>query len=241
MGEHIARYDHVARFLNEKGIAVVGFDHRGHGNSEGKRGHTPNYNQLLSDVEVVLGKTKELYPNVPIFMYGHSMGGNVVLNYALRKKPQVNGIIASSPWIKLAFDPPKFEVALAKFAVNIFPSLLQSTKLDATAISRDANEVQKYLKDPLVHDKISPAFFLGAYQAGLYALENAASFGLPLLIYHGSGDKLTSFAASKEFASKVKKEIVTWHEIKDAYHETHNDIGKEGILTMIADWVLSKI
>lgn len=237
MGEHIARYNNFATFLNGKGIAVVGFDHRGHGKSDGKRGHTPTYEQLLNDVEAVLKQATTLYPNTPVFLYGHSMGGNVVLNYLLRRKPNLRGVIASAPWLKLAFEPPKFEVALAKFVVNILPAFTQHTKLDATAISRDKTEVEKYIKDPLVHDLISPSFFLGAYQAGLYALEHPADVNVPLLLYHGSGDRLTSFAASKEFSQKVNPNLITWKSFEGAFHETHNDTVKDEVYQLVADWV----
>lgn len=237
MGEHCERYAHVADFLNKNGIAVVSFDHRGHGKSEGKRGHSANYDALLDDVGMVLAKTSELFPNVPVFLYGHSMGGNVVLNYALRRKPNIKGVIASAPWLRLAFEPPKFELTLAKFMINIYSSFTQSTKLDATAISRDANEVAKYKNDPLVHDLISPAFFIGAFDAGFYALEHASEMPYSLLIYHGTNDRLTSYSASKEFADKVNPQLVTWRSWEGLFHETHNEPEKAEVLQFLLDWL----
>jgi alpha-beta hydrolase superfamily lysophospholipase len=237
MGEHCERYAHVADFLNQNGVAVVTFDHRGHGKSEGKRGHSPNYDTLLDDVGMALDKTTELFPNVPTFLFGHSMGGNVVLNYALRRKPNVKGIIASAPWLRLAFAPSKIDLTLAKLMINIYPSFTQSTKLDATAISRDAKEVEKYVKDTLVHDLISPAFFLGAFDAGNYALEHASEMAYSLLIYHGTKDRLTSYEGSKEFASKVNPQLVTWRSWEGLFHEMHNEPEKAEVMQMLLEWI----
>jgi len=241
MGEHCERYAHVANFLNENGVAVVSFDHRGHGKSEGKKGHAPNYEALLDDVGLALSKTAELFPKIPIFLYGHSMGGNVVLNYALRRKPNVKGIIASSPWLNLAFEPSKIDLTLAKFMINIYPSFTQNSKLDATAISRDAKEVEKYKNDPLVHDLISPAFFLGAFEAGNYALEHASEMAYSLLIYHGTKDRLTSHDASKAFAEKMNPKLVTWKSWEGLFHETHNEPEKAAVLQFLLEWIKVRI
>ena len=112
-GEHVARYDHVAAALTEKGYAMLGFDLRGHGKSGGPRGHTPSYDALMDDIASFSQQTDQRYAGLPRFLYGHSLGGNLVLNYALRRKPDLHGVIATGPWLKLAFDPPASQVTLA--------------------------------------------------------------------------------------------------------------------------------
>ena len=240
MGEHSGRYAHVAEYLVDAGYSVIAYDHRGHGKSGGKRGHTPSYDLLLDGVSDLLKQAEKIAPGSKKFIYGHSMGGNVVLNYALRRKPEIAGVIASSPWLKLAFEPPKFEVTLGTFVNNIFPGFTQSTKLDATAISRDKKEVEKYVNDPLVHDKISARFFVETYAAGNWALEHAAEMKWPLLIFHGTEDRLTSPEGSRQFADKVK-ENCTFKLWNGLYHETHNEPEKEDVLTYIATWLDSSL
>lgn len=240
MGEHCNRYGFVGKFLSDHGIALIGYDQRGHGKSEGKRGHTPSYDLLLQGVDNLIHKAKELFPELPIVLYGHSMGGNVALNYAMQKKPVLNGVIASSPWLRLAFAPPAIQVKLGHWMKKIYPAFSQSTHLDAQAISRIPEEVKKYENDPLVHDKITAMMFTSVYDAGLWALNNPEEMELPLLHFHGSADKLTSCDASIEFTGRVKG-VVTFKIFEGAYHETHNDTCREEVLQLIKNWVEERL
>ena len=240
MGEHIGRFEGMAEVMNQAGYAVIGYDHRGHGKSEGKRGHTPDYKLLLDAVGELLNKADELFPGKARVLYGHSMGGNVVANYVLQRKPIIAGVIISSPWLKLAFDPPAIQVKLAKLVSGIFPALTQSTKLDVNAISRVPEEIQKYQNDALVHDKISTNMFLSVHNQGLWALEHAGEFTLPLLIFHGSADTLTSSRATAEFAAKANKKT-TVKIFEGAYHETHNDKTRLEVYSLIKEWLAKTI
>lgn len=240
MGEHATRYAHVAAALNAAGISVVASDHRGHGRSGGKRGHTPSYDQLLIDVDMLLAHAHTVAQGSRIFLYGHSMGGNVVLNHALRKESDVAGVIASSPWLRLAFEPPKFEVSLAGIFRNILPGFVQGTKLDASAISRDKAVVDAYIKDPLVHDRISVSFFLGTYEAGLWALAHAAEMKKPLYIFHGTADRLTSHDASLQF-SQLADGDVSWRSWDGLFHECHNEPEKAQVIASIIDWIGQRV
>ena len=235
MGEHCHRYEHVAKAFNEAGYSVYSFDHRGHGRTEGKKGHTPSYDHLLNVVDDVLKLAKKDNGDKPVFLYGHSMGGNVVVNMALRRKPEIKGVIASSPWLKLAFEPPALQVMLAKVVKGLLPGLTQPSKLDVNSISRDKEEVKKYSNDPLVHDRISTIFFLSVHEAGLYALDHAKEFEYPLYIFHGSDDKLTSHDASKEFAGAVPNS--TWKSWEGLYHECHNEPEQDEVIKEMIEWV----
>lgn len=239
MGEHSGRYAHVAAYLNGIGVSVAAIDHRGHGHSGGKRGHTPNHDQLLSDVGTLLAHARSMAKGSKVFLFGHSMGGNVVLNYALRRKDGADGVIASGPWLRLAFEPPKFEVTLAGIFRNLLPGFTQGTKLDTKAISRDAAVVKAYENDPLVHDRISVSFFLGTYEAGLWALSHAADLKLPLLIYHGTADRLTSHQASAEFARAATTDV-TWRAFEGLYHECHNEPEKQQVFDLLGQWILKR-
>lgn len=238
MGEHSARYNYLVEALNAANISVVSYDQMGHGKTEGKRGHVSNYEILLGCLNELVAKMIELVPAKPVFLFGHSMGGNVVLNYLLQRKPRVNGAIVSAPWLKLAFDPPAIQVKLGRLVSGILPGMVQSTKLDVTTISRDPKEVQRYSDDPLVHDKISTAFFVGVHDSGEWALEHASELETPLLLYHGTGDKLTSHDASKMFASKASGDV-TFKSLEGYYHESHNEAeaDRKEVFSMITGWI----
>ena len=235
-GEHVARYDHVADALTEKGYAMLGFDLRGHGKSGGPRGHTPSYNALMDDIASFSQQTEQRYPGLPRFLYGHSLGGNLVLNYALRRKPDLRGVIATGPWLKLAFDPPASQVTLARLTNGIAPGFTQHSKLNTQGLSHDQVVVAAYDNDPLVHDKISARLFMAIYESGLWALEHAAEFPLPLLLMHGAADPITSAKASQEFAQRAGNKVTL--KIWDGmYHEIHNEVGKAEVFKTMLTWL----
>src|SRR5512137_2011524 len=113
LGEHTGRYAHVAAALNDAGYALLGFDLRGHGKSGGPRGHTPTYDALMDDIGRLLAEAGQRYPGQQQFLYGHSLGGNLVLNYALRRKPGLAGVIATSPALRPATPLPGWKQSLA--------------------------------------------------------------------------------------------------------------------------------
>ncbi len=235
-GEHIGRYEHVAAALTEKGYVMLGFDLRGHGRSAGPRGHTPSYEALMDDITAFFGQIEGRYPDLPRFLYGHSLGGNLVLNYALRRKPALRGVIATGSWLKLAFEPPASKVSLGKMMNNILPSFTQSSGLETAALSHDPAVVEAYENDPLVHDKISTRLFVSTYDSGLWALGHAAEFPLPLLLMHGTADRLTSAEASRQFAEAGGKQVTLklW---EGWYHEIHNEPEKTQVFKVMTDWL----
>lgn len=237
LGEHIGRYEHVAEFLNANQISFFTTDLRGHGQSEGKRGHTPSHDMLLDDVEELLMYARAEYNDLPLFLYGHSLGGNIVTNYVLKKNTnELAGAIISSPWLQLAFEPPSFQIKLAKFFSGIFPALTQPNGLDVAHLTNDEVVNQAYANDPLNHNKISTRLFTEAYHEGLWTLENTRKNKIPLLIYHGSEDQITSPEASKLFAERIGEQA-SYHQWKGIKHEPHNDVKKEEVLEMILAWV----
>ena len=240
LGEHSGRYEHVARFFTQNGYALDAFDLRGHGKSGGPRGNTPSYDALMDDIALRLEKSKAQHPDKPLFLYGHSLGGNQVLNFALRRKPDVAGVIATAPWLRLAFAPPAVQVTLAKMMNSIYPSFTQSNGLETAALSRDEQVVKQYEADPLVHDRISARLFASSYQSGYWALEHSAEFGSPLLLMHGGADRITSAEASREFSAKAGG-CCTFKRWEGFYHEIHNEPEQGEVLKVMVDWLDEKL
>lgn len=240
MGEHINRYDHVAEMFNNNGFAVIGCDQRGHGKSGGQRGHFPDFETFMNDVDALLAIASEHYPETKKILYGHSMGGNLVANYLLHRQPKLAGAILSSPYFQLSFKPSSIKIFVGRLLKGIFPSLSMSSGLDSSSISRDSAEVNKYDADPLVHGKVSAKMGIEMIETGQWALDNASKLSIPTLIYHGSADKLTSFEASEEFAKKAGH-LVTFVPFEGLYHETHNEPEKEEVFKVILAWCNSII
>ncbi len=237
LGEHSGRYAHVAAALNAAGYALLGFDLRGHGKSGGPRGHTPSYDILMDDISHLLDEARTRYPDRPLFLYGHSLGGNLALNYALRRKPQLAGVISTSPALRTATPPPAWKITLGKLMYKIQPGMQMANGLDRDGLARDPEVVRAYASDPLVHDRISARLALDMLQTGEWALAHAAEFpSIPLLLVHGTADRLVSAKATQEFASKIRGDctLKLWD---DFYHETHNEPQKAQVLAFMVDWL----
>ncbi len=240
LGEHIGRYAHVGAAFASAGYALLGFDLRGHGKSGGPRGHTPSYGAILDDISAFIQQAGERYPGQLYFLYGHSLGGNLVINYALRRKPNLKGIIATGPWLKLAFEPPAFKVALGRMMNKLVPSFSQPNGLDTAALSRDPNVVEAYVNDPLVHNKISARLFVDTYESGLYAFDHAAEFPLPLLLMHGTADRILSAEASRQFGAAAPNSVTTrlW---EGHFHEIHNEPEQAEVLKAMVEWLDAQV
>lgn len=240
LGEHGGRYKNWAINLSNAGYIVRSFDLRGHGLSEGKRGHAKRYSRLLQDLAGFTELNREEFPDLPQFLYGHSLGGNIVLNYVTRNIVSLNGIIVTSPWLKLTNPPSKILLLLADLLSNIFPGLLINNKLKAEDLSRDLRVVHDYRTDKLVHNKISFRLFKQVYYAGLYAAMNIYKINAPLLVMHGTADNITSCKTSREFVrnSGARTSFLEW---EGCYHELHNDLDKELVFEALLDWLNQQI
>jgi alpha-beta hydrolase superfamily lysophospholipase len=237
LGEHTGRYEPVGRFFAESRYALAGFDMRGHGLSAGPRGHTPNYDALLDDVSNFLGQVRRRFPHIPLFLYGHSLGGNLVLNLALRRRPGIQGVIATSPWLRVAFEPARPKLVLAQVLNWIAPAFTQEWGLETDDLSHDMQAVDAYDADPLIHGRISARLFVAVSEAGRWALEHAAEFPLPLLLMHGSADQVTSPEASEEFAVRAAGKQVTWRRWDGLFHELHNEVSRGQVLDFAVHWL----
>ena len=234
--DHSSRFAHVAEFFVKNNIAFFAIDLVGHGKSTGKRGHISKFNDYLENVELLKDEAIKRFPGLPLFIYGHSMGGTIVLTQAYFSRDKVAGYIVTSPWIQLAFEPSKLKVALGSMVKEIFPGLTQPTGLDANLISHDATEVEKYKIDPLVHGKITTGAYFEIKKYGAALLTNAHKLRYPVLLMHGSGDQITSSEASRQLAEK-RSDLITYKEYAGLYHELHNEPERDMVFNDILNWI----
>ena len=237
LGDHSGRYIHLARFLARSGFALVAFDMRGHGKSPGKRGHAFSYEVLLDDITQLLREAKRRFPKKPLFLYGYSLGGNLVLNHALRRRPDIAGVIAASPFLILSKKISLLTIMAARIFNLIWPSFSISRKEDGKGITHDMNILRDIDKDTLHHDRISARLFIGTYDAGAWAMEKAAELSLPLLVMHGSDDVYTSPGGSEDFAKLVNGDC-TFKLWKGLYHELHNELKREEVFEFLGKWLI---
>jgi len=242
-GEYCERYDHWAKRFTEKGFIVHAIDNRGHGKSDGKRGHIREFDDFLNDIDVLVKESKKINPDLPQFIYGHSMGGNIVANYITKKENNFIGAVLSSPWLKLTYSPSAIMLFFARIMNKVYPKFTQNSNLDVKGISHDPEVVDAYIKDPLIHGKISARMFYEIVNAGRKVIENTDKLSLPVLIQHGTGDNITSYKASKEFYDKSKRQgkDIIYKEWEGLYHELHNELEKEEIFNFVNNWIEQKL
>ena len=235
LGEHVRRYESWSSMFNTRGIGFAGVDLPGHGLSGGARGNIRDFSQTAEMTDIMYENISKTFPGKPVFLYGHSLGGGIVLDYLIRRTHGFRGAIVTSPWLRLAFEPSRFKLALAAFMRHILPGLAQPSGLVVEHLSHDPGVVEKYKTDPLVHDRISVSLFNSAMAAAASSLSRADEVKIPLLIMHGSDDMICSPEGSREFASRAEtSELRIW---EGGYHELHNEPFREEVFTFIMSWM----
>lgn len=239
LGEHSGRYAPLVDRLIKEGIAVFTFDGRGHGKSVSVKPDAffESYEDYLKDVDALFGKVQSYFPDLPVFLYGHSMGGGLVAAFAIRNRPKVKGVILSSPAIKEAEGTSKLLIAISGFLSRWTPRL-KVLKLDPKKISRIEEEVQAYITDPLNYtDPIMARPAYEVYQMMQEVQANAHKLDLPLLIIHGTADGLTNPKGSELFeerASSLDKKLVLF---PGGYHELIHDLQSDEALKVLVEWI----
>ena len=238
LGEHTGRYQNVAMMLNREGYALIGADLRGHGRSEGPRGHF-SYAEALNDIDLLIAQAQQLFPGKPVFLYGHSLGGNLVLYYAMKRLPtSLQGIISTSPGLGAATPVPGWKLFLARIMKGISPSMTMDNGLDLTGLSHNPSVIAAYKSDPLVHPLISARLGWDLLQSGPWLVEHAADFPpIPLLIMQGSADRIVDPAATQKFAKNIKNAEVTFQKWEGGYHELHNEPNRDEVFKVLLHWL----
>jgi len=239
IGEHTGRFLPVAEYFTASGYAMIGNDMRGHGLSEGKRGHIDSIGVVMDDFDLLLSNTKLMYPGKPVFLYGQSLGAILVLYHGLTRKPVISGVIATSPALHSSLDEQPFKIALVKLLSPLLPSLTLHGGLKPAMLTRDVKVVNAYIDDPLVHYQISLGFGRILIEIRKWAIESSSGFSLPLLLMHGTSDQIAYISGSREFASRVTN--CTYIEWENALHELHHEPEKEEVLKIIKDWIEEQI
>ncbi len=234
LGEHINRYKSMAEYFNDNYYSFIGVDLPGPGRSPGKRGHIKNFGQYNRIISAMAEFARKREGDIPLVLYGHSLGGSIALKYLLDNNNIERGLI-SSPWLKLNFEPPRFKVILASLVSRILPSLLQPSGLDPGNICTDKNVVNEYRSDPHVHFKISVSLFASAADNGARLLKCKNELKTPVLLMHSEKDRITSAEGSVIFAgNNSMADLKIW---KEGYHELHNEIFRDEVLSYIIKWL----
>jgi acylglycerol lipase len=235
VAEHAGRYHHVADLLTGLGLRVAIPDHRGHGRSGGKRLLARDLSEFATDLETL--RTLEVVDGRPTYLLGHSMGGEIALDYALDHQDVLSALVLSAPAVLPGDDISPFLMTVAKVMGKLVPGL-PGQKLSSASISRDPAVVQAYDADPLV--------FRGALSAGiggamLRTMETfparLPSLRLPLLVMSGSDDKIVKPEGAELVVRLAGSQDKTLKMYPGLYHEVFNEPEKELVLGELRDWL----
>ena len=239
-GDHCRRYDEWFTSMNTRNISVVALDYRGHGRSDGKRGSIRKFDDLLMDITLLHQKVIALYHGIPVVLYGHSLGGTIVLSYLL-KSPYLPALaIVTSPWLQLNHPPGKFLMYVIKVANLILPYTTFPTGLHSKDFSDVEGFSKKRDKDQFIHNRISPRLLMEVQKEVSYISSHFSAIRTPLLLLQGRDDKIMDGIASRKLNDSLPGQV-NYREWKYAGHQLHFSERNNEIMDYIADWIKTGI
>ena len=240
LGEHCRRYEHVAAALAEIRVRAWLYDLRGHGKSGGRKGDARRYGLFLEDLETVRRMVSRA-SSEGLFLLGHSFGGQITARYLEEQRPDVLGAVILSPWLRLAFQPDKWRIALARLCLWLCPGWAHHNPAMPEKLSRDLKYLMGLPDAELMHRRLTPRLYFEITSAGVTTLEHAKEIDVPLLLIHGDADTVTCSKATELLYERVTSSDKTLRVVPEALHETHNDLCRQEVLGAVCDWVSARL
>jgi len=194
---------------------------------------------LVGDLAAVCAHFRQ--PGCPLFIFGHSLGGQIALRFLEKEGGACRGAVIASPWLRLAFDPPWWKLLLARVAMSVRPGFIQQTALRPERLSRDLAHLASFPHPELTHRRISARMYFGLREAGERMFADAARLHTPLLLLHGDDDPVTSHRATCDFFERVASADKTLRIFPGARHEMHNDLDRAQVLREVGDWIEARL
>jgi alpha-beta hydrolase superfamily lysophospholipase len=235
-GEHSGRYEHVGARLSAAGFATYALDHRGHGRSEGTRALIDRLDRAVADLRSFIALARSRHEGLRCFLLGHSMGGCISLQYTLAHQEEIDGLVLSGPMAALAAASPATLLG-ARVLSTIAPTL-GVYDVEIEAVSRDPAVVEAYASDPLVHHGKIPARTVAELSAAIGRFpDRVATLTLPMLVMHGTADRILPLEGARMVATGASSDDVTLTLYEGLYHEILNEPEQGEVLDEIVAWL----
>jgi alpha-beta hydrolase superfamily lysophospholipase len=240
LGDHSGLYPALAEHFTARGIAVYAPDLRGNGRSPGQRGYVERWDEFREDLERFIAVVRQEEPDRPLFLLGNSLGGLIVLDYALHRPEGIRGVIAASPPLGRVGVPAPL-MALGRVLSRVWPRFSVRTGMDLSGLARDPVVVETVLADPLFH-RVGTARLSTEVMAAIERVQAAAPrFPLPLLVLHGSADRMVPPDGSRAFMARVGQPDRELREYPGAFHVLFADLDRERALTDVERWIAARL
>jgi acylglycerol lipase len=240
-GEHGGRYGRLLEAMVPRGFALYALDHRGHGRSEGPRGHVGRFVEFVDDLHALRVRAEEEQRDRPLFLLGHSMGGVIAVSYLLSHASGVSGAILSSPALRILEEPSRVMRWLAAILSRVAPRISFQANVDPEFLSRDPCVGRAYAADPLVHRTASARFFREFQRAIADAHERAPEIVLPSLVLQAGADRLVDALEAKRFVERLGSESKELQLYPGFFHEIFNEIDNERVFEDLAHWLTARL
>ena len=241
-GEHGGSYGHVAETLVPAlGVDVVAHDFHGHGRSTGRRGVVRRYEDLVDDLRSVVSWARDRWAGLPLFLLGHSNGGQVVLRHAIDRGEGIAGVILSNPSLRIAMPIPRIKLAVGRVLLRLAPWATLKAFDSGEGMTQDPVMLGVRSLDLLRHNRISPPFFFWMVAGGEMLLARAEEMLAPMLMILGGRDPVVDGAAAREFFDRASSPDKTLLVYPEMLHEPLNEVGRERVIDDIAGWIAARL
>lgn len=240
IAEHSECYNRFAQTLAADNWTIVGWDLRGHGRSEGKRGYVADFAEFSNDLDqfIKFVKAQIHKRETPMVLFGHSLGGLVTLKTIINHAPGgIAALALSSPALGLSLPVPKLKERAAEFLATWLPKVTLYNEINYADLVRDQEMQKEYRNDPLRHDKISPQVYLGMRAAFEEVKSHAAEIHVPVIMQLAGKEKIVNTSDSEkvfDLLSSKKKEIFVY---ADSYHEIFNDLDRDEVFADLKNFL----
>jgi alpha-beta hydrolase superfamily lysophospholipase len=240
--EHSGRYHRFAEYFIPRGFAVCSYDHRGHGKSAGLHGYVNRFQDFIDDLDIYHQQLQRQYPGLPVFLFGHSIGGTISLAFSATHSPDFSGLLLSAAVTRPGSSVTRTSIFMARLLSMLVPSM-GITPINASTISRDESVVTAYNSDSLVYrGKIRAR--LGAELIDMMERvlpEKIKQIKLPVLIMHGSEDRLSNIEGSHLVYDTIGSIDKTLKIYNGFYHEILNEPERAQVLQDIEIWLTAHL
>lgn len=243
-GEHCGRYDELAQMLKGLDMLVFAHDHVGHGQSEGERMVVSDFQVFVRDVLQHVDTVQKDYPEVPVFLLGHSMGGAISILAAAERPTHFSGMVLISPLVLANPESASTLKVLAAKVLNLVLPNMSLGRIDSSVLSRNKSEVDQYDSDPLIcRTGVKVCFGIQLMNAVSRVERAMPKLTLPFLLLQGSADRLCDSKGAYLLMESSRSQDKTLKMYEGAYHVLHKELPEvtNSVLHEINTWVSHRI